>query len=159
MRWGMGLGVGAVGTRSKFPRHLNREGPVKRQSVTIPGWVPLPISPMWVRRRALRSGEHLGGWLSSLQCPGQVVPSGSCALSRCRDHLRQPRSKPAITYCGFQKGMAPIGIFILQEYETRVAAARILRRPLLLNLHTFSFLLRNIPCLILLILSVVNLFT
>ena len=29
----------------------------------------------------------------------------------------------------------------------------------LLNLHTFSFLLRNVPCLILLILSIVNLFT
>ena len=88
-----------------------------------------------------------------------MVPSGGCVLSRCKDHLCQSRSKPAITYSGFQEGRAPIGIFILQEYETRVVAARILRRPLLLNLHAFSFLLRNIPCLILLILSVVNLFT
>ena len=88
MRWGMGLGVGAVGTRSRLPRHLNREGRVKRQSVTIPGWVPLPISPMWVRRRALNAGPR--GTFGGLVKLSAASRTGGTQRRLCAQQVQRP---------------------------------------------------------------------
>lgn len=88
MRWGMGLGVGAVGTRSRLPRHLNREGPEKRQSVTIPGWVPLPTSPLWVRRRALDAGPRgTSGGLVKLSAASRT---GGTQRRLCAEQVQRP---------------------------------------------------------------------